>query len=204
MEWSELLELSSWLASYTLLGTRAASLQKLANQRLEVARTRRSRFITLFTLWGFLSVLTSVDLWLMPVGTGAALWRGFFICIALASSLQLLFVTTHVKRLRDWIGHLNQLLYNDDKRELDQPRSLWLVFFGLGLPLLVFQALTALPFVLLLVVLTRVAIARHLHQFRQTRLHLMERMLEYMDDTGLPIEYDIVALNPDEIAAMIG
>lgn len=204
MEWSELLELSSWLTAYTRLGSRASLLERFASDRLRTARSRRTRYIACFTFCGLAAALACIHQWLTPDGRLATLWCGFFTCIAVAWLLQLLLLTTHVKWLRDWIGHVNQLLYNDDKREIDQPRGMWLIFAGLGVPLLVVQFLTALPVVLLLVVLTRLMLARHLQQFRQTQLHLLERLLEYMDDTGLPVEYDVVALNPDEIAAMIG
>ena len=38
---------------------------------------------------------------------------------------------------------------------------------------------------------------------RRINLQLIERLLEWMDDTGLPVEYEVTALNPDEIAAMM-
>jgi hypothetical protein len=68
---------------------------------------------------------------------------------------------------------------------------------------LVAQSKTALPLFLVPMVLVLFFQQWVCTDTRRISLQLIERILEWMDDTGLPVEYDVTALNPDEIAAMM-
>lgn len=97
-----------------------------------------------------------------------------------------------------WIGRLNELLTAHDRRPIPlNLRSIswtWLV----AASLLVIVGPTWAGAMLVAVATSN----RYTRSTRALRLAMLERMLEWMDTSGLPVEFDIEEIEPEELVAM--
>lgn len=101
---------------------------------------------------------------------------------------------------RLWIGRLNELLAGYDRRPVP---------LGVSLPgwpmLLLTSALAIIGPVWLAMTLFALALGnRYTLHTRAARLAMLERMLEWMDTSGLPVEFDIEEIEPGELVEMTG
>ncbi len=97
-----------------------------------------------------------------------------------------------------WIGRLNELLVGQERRPV------LLVISRAAWPWLVAASVVAL-FGPTWAAVALVAIAiqnRYTNGTRAVRLAMLERMLEWMDTSGLPVEFDIEEIEPEELVAM--
>lgn len=97
-----------------------------------------------------------------------------------------------------WISELNSYLQRVDRRPIPLPskQSLW------GLLIASAFALVLLPGWLVLTLFAVVVQNHYLASTRAIRLALLERMLEWMDASGLPVEFDIEEVEPDELVSV--
>jgi hypothetical protein len=110
---------------------------------------------------------------------------------------------------REALAPLNKLLASRERRAVD-PRplrgslmlALVLVWF-LAICLTIVHLALGVLAVALLSGIASASLNANVRRCREVHLQLIERLLEWMDDTGLPVEYEVTALNPDEIAAMM-
>lgn len=111
--------------------------------------------------------------------------------------------------LRRWTEKLNHHFAATGMRVVDIPprrHGLLLLAYAAAL-CLAFSGMALWPWGLIVIPLIAAVSFRAWNQrlaaTRLVHLQLIERLLEWMDDTGLPVEYEVTALNPDEIAAMM-
>lgn len=99
---------------------------------------------------------------------------------------------------RLWIGRLNELLAAHEKRPLP---------IGVSKPnfatLLAASALAIVGPTWAAVALIALVIQnRYTGNTRAARLAMLERMLEWMDTSGLPVEFDIEEIEPEELVSL--
>lgn len=98
-----------------------------------------------------------------------------------------------------WLVRLNAMLAAYDKRPVLPERSRlpwgWL---AVGSALAVFGPTWA-AFMVVVIALQN----RYISGTRAVRLQMIERMLEWMDRSGLPVEFDIEELEPEAVAASL-
>lgn len=97
-----------------------------------------------------------------------------------------------------WDGRLNELLSAQEKRPVP------LVVARAGWPWLASASVVAIlgPTWAAVAIVTVAIQNRYTRGTRAVRLAMLERMLEWMDTSGLPVEFDIEEVEPDELVAM--
>lgn len=97
-----------------------------------------------------------------------------------------------------WIGRLNELLAGHEKRPVPLviARATWWWLMAASVVAIFGPTWAA-------VALVAIAIQnRYTNGTRAVRLAMLERMLEWMDRSGLPVEFDIEEVEPDELVAL--
>lgn len=133
------------------------------------------------------------------------LWRALLILIGTGWLALIMAQLMTAIRADAWAVRANAMLADDERRQIRFLRlGTWrLLLIPPAMSVLFIQSLTNFPMAAALLVLSLALQDIQERASRRVHLQLIERLLEWMDDTGLPVEYDVTALNPDEIAAMM-
>jgi hypothetical protein len=97
-----------------------------------------------------------------------------------------------------WVGRLNELLTPREKRPVP------IAIARVGWPWLLAASVIAIfgPTWAAVALVAIVMQNRYTSRTRLVRLAMLERMLEWMDTSGLPVEFDIEEIEPEELVAM--
>ncbi len=209
LEWNQYAAFAQWLRLVTN-DSNAAEVEALAERALRTSSTHR--FWVRFFVFSALLIATiafvrSVDL-LVLVKTSfipqSILWTAlaYNAVLSVGWIVHLSCVLRQQLLTAIWIGRLNELLETLEKRSLPihgrVTSTVPFIVSSVGLALFAVVGPTWAAAMLAAVAVQN----RYTNGTRAIRLALLERMLEWMDTSGLPVEFDIEEIEPEELVAM--
>lgn len=204
LEWNQYHAVAQWLtrvAPDTISNELEAFADGAAKARSKRVAVRL--FVATAALIAAIAFIDSVDLGLLlktafwpQSGLRTAL--AFNAALSVAWLVHLLTVIRQMSRTGVWTGRFNELLAANERRPLPSPPTAvpWLLFVIAFVLLLVGPTWLAMMFVAIGIQ------NRYTKGTRAVRLAILERMLEWMDTSGLPVEFDIEEIEPEELVAM--
>ncbi len=123
---------------------------------------------------------------------------GWVVCLMLAAGMLMADVLRQRAATRRWIQHLSATLIAHEHRPVTPRRSSEML--GWFVP----SILMGVPFFWTLPALFAIGVSNaYVRSTRPVRMQLIERMLEINDNSGLPMEYDVIEPKPAELLAML-
>lgn len=204
LEWNQYQAYAQWL-SRTIGDSIAADLEQFAGK---AAGRPSARFAVRLCVFGALAVAAIA---LFRTGDMLVLLKTVFVpqsllwpAIAYSAILSIAWLVHLLNVIRQqtltslWIGRLNEMIAAHEKRPVP------LVISKAPWPSLLVASLMAVlgPTWLAVALVALVIQNRYTRGTRAVRLAMVERMLEWMDTSGLPVEFDIEEIAPEELVAI--
>lgn len=209
LEWRQREEFVAWVMRFVPLRSHTMRLESLSSRWRRVRPLHLVTLALVSALFAAAPILSfrervrlgsdrwpeAIDLfWRIALVTVGSLWFYRAACLILTQA-----------GLDRWTRHCNVMMAADGRRPiLFRGISWW--YWPVGVVVGAVgqcQMISNWPLILVPILFAMYLNNAAVDDVRRVHLQLIERLLEWMDDTGLPVEYEVTALNPDEIAAMM-